>query len=89
MPAAAIVMIVLFVVLVLAIASYLIRVILILGHVNDQLGKITFGVRAIAHQTQPINELTESMNTSLGAVGGALGALVDDVTAGADESDAA
>lgn len=81
MPVVAIVMIVLFVVLVLAIAAYLIRVIMILGHVNDQLGKVTFGVRAIAHQTQPINGLTETMNTNLGAVAGALGALVDDVTA--------
>ncbi len=87
MPFAAIVMIVLFIVLLLAVAAYLIRVIQVLTHVNDQLGKITFGVRAIAHQTQPINELTESMNTNLGAVAGALGALVDDVTA-ADASDA-
>lgn len=85
MPAAAIVMIVLFIVLLLAVAAYLVRVIMILRHVNDQLGKITFGVRAIAHQTQPINELTESMNANLGAVAGALGALVDDVSA-IDES---
>ena len=85
MPAAALVMIVLFIVLLLAVAAYLVRVIMILRHVNDQLGKITFGVRAIAHQTQPINELTESMNANLGAVAGALGALVDDVSA-VDES---
>ena len=51
MPAAAIVSVILFTVLILAIAAYLIRVILVLRHVNDQLGKITFGVRAIAHQT--------------------------------------
>ena len=80
MPAAAIVSITLFAVLILAIAAYLIRVIFILRHVNDQLGKITFGVRAIAHQTTPINELTESMNANLSAVAGALGALVDDVS---------
>jgi hypothetical protein len=80
MPAAAIVSIVLFAVLILAIAGYLIWVIFILRHVNDQLGKITFGVRAIAHQTKPINELTKSMNANLGAVAGALGALVDDVS---------
>ena len=81
MPLVAWVMIVLFVVLILAVAAYLVRVIQILTHVNDQLGKITFGVRSIAHQTKPINELTESMNTNLGAVAGALGALVDDVSA--------
>lgn len=80
MPAAAIVSVILFTVLILAIAAYLIRVILILRHVNDQLGKITFGVRAIAHQTKPINELTESMNANLVAVAGALEALVDDVS---------
>lgn len=85
MPVAAIVMVVLFIVLLLAVAAYLVRVIQILRHVNDQLGKITFGVRAIAHQTRPINELTESMNANLGAVAGALGALVDDVSA-VDES---
>ena len=80
MPVAAIVMIILFAVLVLAIAGYLIRVIFILRHVNDQLGKVTFGVRAIAHQTKPINELTESMNANLCAVAGALAALVEDVS---------
>lgn len=80
MPVAAIVSIVLFAVLMLAVAGYLIRAILILRHVNDHLGKITFGVRAIAHQTKPINELTESMNVSLSAVAGALGSLVDDVS---------
>ena len=80
MPAAAIVSIILFTFLILAIAGYLVRVILVLRHVNDQLGKITFGVRAIAHQTKPINELTESMGANLGAVAGALGDLVADVS---------
>jgi len=80
MPAAAIVSIILFTVLILAIALYLVRVIMVLRHVNDQLGKITFGVRAIAHQTKPINELTESMGANLGAISGALGDLVADVS---------
>ena len=73
-------MIALFIVLLLAVAAYLVRVIMILNHANDQLGKITFGVRAIAHQTKPINELTESMNANLGAISGALGDLVEDVS---------
>ncbi len=81
MPAAAVVSIILFAILILAIAAYLVRVILVLRHVNDQLGKITFGVRAIAHQTKPINDLTESMTANLGAVSGALGDLVADVSA--------
>ena len=79
MPAAAIVSIVFAGVLVGAIAYYLIRVILILRHVNDQLGKITFGVRAISNQTKPINDLTGSMNANLGAVADALETLVADV----------
>ena len=80
MPFAALVMVILFIVLLLAVASYLVRVIMVLNHVNDQLGKITFGVRAIAHQTTPIEELTESMNANLGAVSGALADLVRDVS---------
>ncbi len=80
MPLVAWVTIILVIVLLLAVASYLVRVILVLNHVNDQLGKITFGVRAIAHQTKPINELTESMGANLGAVAGALSDLVDDVS---------
>jgi len=80
MPIAAIVMIALFIILLLAVAVYLVRVILVLKHANDQLGKITFGVRAIAHQTKPINELTESMAANLSAISGALGDLVNDVS---------
>jgi len=79
-PLVAWVTVILVVVLLLAVASYLVRVILVLNHVNDQLGKITFGVRAIAHQTKPINDLTESMGANLSAVAGALGDLVDDVS---------
>jgi len=80
MPAAAIASVVFAGVFVLAIAYYLVRVIFILRHVNDQLGKITFGVRAIANQTKPINDLTTSMNANLGAVAGALEELVGDVS---------
>lgn len=80
MPLGALVMVILFIVLLLAVASYLVRVIMVLNHVNDQLGKITFGVRAIAHQTTPIEELTESMNANLGAISGALADLVSDVS---------
>jgi hypothetical protein len=80
------IMIALFVVLLLAVAAYLVRVIFILGHVNDQLGKITFGVRSIEHQTKPVNELTASMNANLGAVADALSVLVDDLSAADDDA---
>lgn len=89
MPAAAIVTLIITAVLVLALAYYLIRVILILRHVNDQLGKITFGVRAIAHQTEPVGELVGAMNGNLTAVAGALEDLVDTAVAKSTQEAAA
>ena len=57
MPVAGIVSIVIGLVIALAVAWYLLRVVLVLRAVNDSLGKITFGVRAIAHRTAPLGEL--------------------------------
>lgn len=76
MPAPAIFTLIIVAVLVLALAFYLARVVLILNHVNDQLGKITFGVRAIENQTLPIGELVTDLNGNLTAVAGALEDLV-------------
>ncbi len=81
MPAAAIVTLIITAVLVLALAAYLIRVILILNHVNDTLGKVTFGVRAIAHRTEPVAAVVGAINADLGAVAGALEDLVASVSA--------
>ncbi len=81
MSIAAIVSLVLIAVLVAAVASYLIRVIVILRRVVDTLGKVTFGVRAIAHRTEPLGELLGDVNTNLSAVAGALEQLVADVSA--------
>jgi hypothetical protein len=89
MPAPAIATLVLTAILVLALAFYLIRVILILRHVNDQLGKITFGVRAIAHQTEPIGELVGNINGNLTAVAGALDGLVEEAVSKSDRENAA
>ncbi len=76
MPAAAIVTLVITAVIVLALAWYLIQVIRVLTHVNDQLGKITFGVRAIAHRTVPVASLVGEIESDLNAVAGALEGLV-------------
>ena len=81
MSVAAIVSLVLIAVLVAAVAWYLIRVIVILRRVVDTLGKVTFGVRAIAHRTAPLGELLGDVNTNLSAVAGALEQLVADVSA--------
>lgn len=85
MPLAGIVTVVLAVVIALAVASYLVRVVLILRAVNDSLGKVTFGVRAIAHQTAPLGELLTPIKTDLEAVADTL----ETVAAGLDTSSAA
>ncbi len=66
-------------VLVLALAFYLIWVVLILRRLVDTLGKVTFGVGAIAHRVAPIGPLVTEINSSLGAVAGALEELVSDL----------
>jgi uncharacterized protein YoxC len=81
MPAPAYATLFIVAVVVLALVYYLVQVIRVLTHVNDTLGKVTFGVRSIAHQTEPIGEIVGTINTDLGAVAGALEALVASVTA--------
>ena len=81
MPAAAVVTIVIALVIAAALAYYLIRVVIVLRAVNDSLGKITFGVRAIAHQTAPLAELLTPIKTDLEAVADTL----DDVAASLSE----
>ncbi|NND76526.1 MAG: hypothetical protein HKN44_16145 [Ilumatobacter sp.] len=85
MPLAGIVTVVLAIVIALAVASYLVRVVLILNAVNDTLGKVTFGVRAIAHQTAPLGELLTPIKADLEAVADTL----ESVAAGLDRSSVA
>ena len=80
MSIAAIVSLVLVGLLVAALAFYLIWVVVILQRAVDTLGKVTFGVRAIAHRTEPLDELLSDVNANLTAVAGALEQLVADVS---------
>ena len=80
MSAAAIVSLVIIFLVVGALAFYLIRVVLILRHATDALGKVTFGVRAIALRTEPLGEVLGDVNSNLSAVAGALEGLVADAT---------
>jgi len=66
-------------VLVAALAAYLIWVVLILRHLTDTLGKVVFGVAAIAHRVEPVGGLVTGINGNLGAVADALEALADDL----------
>jgi len=82
MPAVAVVTLVLTFLLVAALAFYLTWVVVLLRQITDTLGKVTFGVRAIAHRTEPIAPLVTELNADLGAVADALEGLVQKVTAG-------
>ncbi|MDP3984705.1 MAG: hypothetical protein Q8Q52_06865 [Acidimicrobiia bacterium] len=76
MPAAAIVTLIATGLLVAALAFYLIRIALTLRTVVDTLGIITFGVRAIAHQVEPVNPIVTEIRQDLEAVDLALKALL-------------
>ncbi len=76
MPAPAIATLILTGVLVAALAVYLIWVVLILRRAIDTLGKVTFGVRAIALRTEPIGPVVADVNADLTAVADALEDLV-------------
>ena len=67
MPAAGVVTLILTLVTVAALAAYLIRVALVLKHVNSALGSVIAGVRAIEVATRPITPI--------------LGSIVGDLTA--------
>jgi hypothetical protein len=79
-PAAAIATLVLAAVLIAALALYLSWVVLLLHRIEDTLGKVTFGVRSIAHRTGPINATIFEMNGELGAVADALEGIVEKAT---------
>lgn len=79
MSAAAIAALVVTGVLIAALAFYLLWVVVILRRLVDTLGKVTFGVAAIAHRVQPIGPVVEDINGNLGAVAGALEELVADL----------
>ena len=79
MSAAAIAALVVTGVLVVALAGYLLWVVLLLRRLTDTLGKVVFGVEAIAHRVQPVNGLVSEINGDLTAVAGALEALAADL----------
>lgn len=66
-------------VLVVALAGYLLWVVLLLRRLTDTLGKVVFGVDAIAHRVEPVNELVGEINGDLTAVAGALEELAADL----------
>lgn len=78
MPFVAIVTLVIVFLIVAALAFYLTWVVLILRSIHDTLGKVTFGVRAIAHRAAPLGQLIDEINASLIPVADGLDALTPD-----------
>ncbi|MDQ3617081.1 MAG: hypothetical protein M3393_10795 [Actinomycetota bacterium] len=79
MSAAAIVAVVVTGVLIAALAFYLIWVVVILRGLVDTLGKVTFGVGAIAHRLEPVGPVIAEINANLGPVADAMEGLAADL----------
>lgn len=72
MPAAGVVTVILTLVAVAALAAYLIRVALVLKHVNSALGRVIAGVQGIEVATRPITPILGSIAGDLAATQKAL-----------------
>jgi len=81
MSLAAIAAIIVTAVLVAVLAFYLIWVVIILRRLTDTLGKVSFGVSAIALRVAPIGPVVTEINSDLTAVAGALEDLGADLVA--------
>ena len=79
MSAAAVAAIVVTAVLVAALAFYLLWAVVILRRLTDTLGKVVFGVSAIAHRVQPVEQIVADINRDLTGVADALEKLAADL----------
>ena len=79
MSAAAIVALVVTGVLIVALAFYLLWVVVILRRLTDTLGKVVFGVASIAHRVDPVEQIVGEINGDLIGVADALEALASDL----------
>lgn len=79
MSAAAIAALVVTGVLVVALAGYLLWVVVILRRLTDTLGKVVFGVASIAHRVEPVQALVGEINGDLIGVADAVEALAADL----------
>ncbi len=79
MSAAAIAALVVTGVLIVALAFYLLWVVVILRRLTDTLGKVVFGVASIAHRVAPVEQVVGEINGDLIGVADALEALASDL----------
>ena len=85
MSAAAIVTLIGVFILVGALAVYLAMIVKLLYRVNFVLGTVLVGVRSIAYQCEPVNEVVEGIAGDITAIQGALEGLVARATQPAAE----
>ena len=88
MPAAGLVTLLLVLVTVAVLAAALVRVALLLKHVNSTLGSVIAGVEAIEVATRPINPVLGDIASDLGATQRALDDLLASKTARAQKAPA-
>jgi hypothetical protein len=81
MPATVVFLLVVLGILVAALATYLVRTVVLLRRIVDTLGKITFGGAAIAHRTEPLGELLGDINARLEAIATALEGVASEIEA--------
>lgn len=65
--------------LILALAFYLLWVVVILRRLTDTLGKVVFGVASIAHRVEPVSAVVGEINGDLMGIADALEALAADL----------
>lgn len=75
MPAASTVTLVLVAVLVVAVAAYLVAIIVLLRRASFTLGTVLVGVRAIAHATTPVEAVVDGIGEDVIAIESALRGL--------------
>jgi hypothetical protein len=73
--------------LVVALALYLVTIIVILWRIRHTAGLILFGVRAIAHRAAPIGEVVTDLNATLGRARDALVEVVGPVETGTPQAE--
>lgn len=64
--------------MVLAVASYLVYIVYILQDVSFTLGTVLIGVRAIANQVEPVDQVVGGIAANVSAIDEALGGLLGD-----------
>lgn len=73
--------------IVVALAVALLTILYLLWKTSDTLGKVVFGVRAIAHRVTPVEELLTGINEDLSGVRSALLDAVPDADPLGDATD--